>query len=132
MKTTLSRISLWKYADLVVQFLAFLAMLLLFLHFDWGAFAFFVEAAVQMISCLIWSIYFSKDIPGYRAGVFIRRLFWSVSIIWVIPSLCSAEIAVGLLYIMVLLGPVLGLSYFIITLLEAGYYSKARKPYYLL
>lgn len=132
MKTTLDRISFLKYTDLGIQFIAFAIMLLLMGFSDWGPFAFFVEAAVQVTSCLVWSCYFRVGVPRYRAGIFIRRVFWVVLVAWILASLFSDDTQVYALYLMLVLGPLLGLAYFMITAIEAGYYSKARKPYYLL
>lgn len=114
MKITFSGVSFWKYADLAIQVLAFLVMLLLFGFFDWGPFSFFVEAAVQLISCLIWLVYFRRDVPRYRAGVFIRYAFLIVATVWITASLCSDAAFAVLLYLMLFFGPVMGIAYFVI------------------
>lgn len=132
MKTTLSRISFGKYTDLCLQLLSFIAMILVWAWADWNVFALFIEAVVQVMSCIVWSLYFTTDAPRHRAGTCIRRAFLIVLVVWVIGSVCSGAVAWLFLYLMVLLGPVMGIAYFVITLQEAAYYSKARKPFYLL
>ena len=131
MRATFKNISFLKYTDAFMQVMAFIGMLLLMSLSDWGPFALFVEAAVQVISCLVWSFYFRSGIPKYRAGTFIRRAFLIVLAIWML-SFFIEEVAATVLYLMLLVGPIMGIAYFLITLWEAGYYGKARKAYYLL
>ncbi len=128
----MNRISFCKYTDACLQLLAFVAMMMVWAWADWSVFAMFIEASVQVISCLAWSLYFTTDAPRYRGGWFIRRSFLVVLVVWIGGSLCSGAFAALFLYLMLLLGPVMGIAYFVITLQEAAYYGKARKPFYLL
>lgn len=132
MKTTLSRISFWKYTDLCLQLLAFIAMILVWTWADWSVFALFIEAVIQVMSCMVWALYFTTDAPRHRAGTFIRRAFLIVLVVWVGGSICSNAVGAFFLYLMILLGPVMGVTYFVTTLQEAVYYGRARKPYYAL
>ncbi len=132
MKITFSPVSILKYIDMGIQVFTLLIVLLLCFYASWGPYAFVVEAIVQVAGCLCWTVYFGKNIPPHRAGVFIRRAFLIVASVWLTGSLLSREVAVAFLLIMMFLGPVMGIAYFTITLIEADYYSKARKPFYLL
>lgn len=128
MKNTFHLIAEKKKADLGFQIGGFVIMLILF--FQIGPFAMFFEALVQVISCCLW-ITTLKDTPQLTSGKRIRKFMMILFVI-----LCISAFIPGWNFIVCLLmlfaGPVIGMSYFIITLKEIIYYRDARKPYYLL
>lgn len=132
MRILFQNVAFFKYVDICLQVAAFLVMVLLLCYPpSWGPYALFIEAGVQVLSCLFWTVYFSVAAPGYRAGVVIRRVFLIVLGVWLL-SYAVPPVFLVLLYSMILLGPVLGTIYFVITVKEARYYRKARKPFFLI
>jgi hypothetical protein len=132
MKITFSPVSALKYTDMGIQAFTLIVALLLCFYAGWGPFAFMTEAAVQVMSSLCWTLYFGKGIPAHQDGVFIRRAFLITAAVWIAGSVFSHGLAAAFLLVMMFLGPVMGIAYFAITLIEARYYGKARKPFYLL
>ena len=135
MKTTLQHIALFKRIDASLQLLLFGALICVcLLDIELIGHCMFIFGGFQVLSCISWLLVLSGDVPRYSAGVFIRWLF--IVILAIIGMSCFIGMHSDLLFtvmvIMLLVGPLCGLAYFIITLLEYGYYSRARKPYYLL
>ncbi len=96
-------------------------------------YALIAMAGIQCLSALFWSLFFTSETPQMKAGRFIRRAFIVTMLILLLSWLLqNGAVIFGVLYLMIFAGPVLGFSYFFITLREISFYRKARKPYYLL
>jgi len=131
-KQTFGNLALGKKIDLGLQVLAFGGVLLLYQTKGIGLFVFYLVGAVQRVSALLWTLYFHKGPPAYSSAVTIRYIFLSVAPFLALTCLAGDGAILLVNCIMLFAGPLLGVSYFIITILEIRYYSKARKPYYLL
>lgn len=131
MKQVLNSVAIFKTADAVFQALAFVAMLLVTTQTSFGPFGLYILAIAQCLSCIVWSLYFTGDTPRYRGATVIRKTFLIVLALLLLSAFDGGAF-IGLSYLMLLLGPVLGVAYFVITIQEIKYYQKARKPYYLL
>jgi hypothetical protein len=131
MKQVLNNVAIWKKVDAVLQIVAFLAMIAIVTQTSFGPFGLYTLAIAQCISCITWNLYFTGDTPRYKGGTTIRRIFL---IVLALLALCAFDKGVffGASLFMLVLGPGLGLAYFIITVNEVVFYSEARKPYYLL
>jgi len=132
MKQTFGNLALGKKIDLGLQVLAFAGVLLLYQTRGTGLLVFYFAGAVQTFSALLWTLYFHKGPPAYTSAVAIRYTFLSVAPFLALTCLAGEGGIFLINCIMLIAGPLLGVSYFIITILEIRYYSKARKPYYLL
>lgn len=133
MKQVLNRVAIWKKADAVIQVIVFLVLGVVALN-D-GALTYycmFGMAALQILSCISWLLFFNGDTPRLKAGTLIRRTFLVILIVFTATLLVSLKFLFGLAIIMLFVGPVCGLIYFIVTIVEMNFYKKARKPYYLL
>jgi hypothetical protein len=132
MKQVMSNVAMFKKIDAALQVVVFTVSSILCLNdssaIGWCMLA---MAALHIISCITWTLFFTGDTPVYKAGRFIRRLFIIIMCIALITFL-AGDIFFFFAMAMLYLGPVCGLLYFIITLLETNFYSNARKPYYLL
>jgi hypothetical protein len=131
MKRVLNNVALGKKVDAIFQIIAFLAMIVVVTQTGLGPFGLYTLAVAQCISCIIWSLYFTGDTPRYKGGATIRKIFL---IVLALLLLCifNLEFFRGISLFMLVLGPILGIAYFVITLNEITFYSEARKPYYLL
>lgn len=132
MKNTFSLIAAFKKADAAFQVLVLLVMLLILLWFNWLPFGLYIIAAAQSLSCIAWSLFFTGKAPATQAGRTIRLIFLVIlaelALVYCIGSAFFLFASMVLLF----LGPVLGIAYFIITIREMVYYRDARKPYYML
>ena len=131
MKQVLNNVAMFKKADAVFQVIAFLAMIAVVAQTSFGLFGLYTLAIAQSISCIVWSLFFTGDTPRYKSGTTIRRVFL---IVLALLALCAFDkgLLFGISFFMLVLGPGLGLAYFVITINEIVFYSEARKPYYLL
>jgi hypothetical protein len=131
MKRVLNNVAIGKKADAVFQIIAFLAMIAVVAQTSFGPFGLYTLAIAQCISCIVWSLYFTGDTPRYKGGTTIRRIFL---VVLALLLLCVLDRGVffGVSLFMLVLGPILGLAYFTVTVNEIVFYSEARKPYYLL
>jgi hypothetical protein len=131
MKQVLNNVALGKKIDIVFQIVAFLAMIIVVTQTSYGLFGVYTLAIAQCISCIAWSLFFTGDTPRYKGGTTIRRIFL---IVLALLALCAFDKGAffGISLFMLVLGPGLGIAYFVITVNEMTFYSEARKPYYLL
>jgi hypothetical protein len=131
MRRVLNNVAIGKKIDVVFQVIAFLAMIAVVPQTSFGLFGLYTLAIAQCISCIAWGLYFTVYTPRYKCGTTIRRVFL---IVLALLALCALDegLLFGVSLFMLVLGPVLGLAYFIITINEIVFYSEARKPYYLL
>lgn len=133
MKQVLNRVAMLKKADAIIQIIAF--VVLGFVAVMDGALSYYCMlgmAGVQLLSCVSWMVFFSGDTPRVRSGTIIRRTFLVILITVACCLLVSLKLLLPTAVVMLVVGPVCGLIYFIVTIVEAGFYRKARKPYYLL
>jgi|GEM_PF-1831589 len=119
-----------KTADIIVQAIAFLVAVCLLLA-EGSLLVLYITGSVQSLSSIVWSLYFRRDIPGYRAGMRIRCLFHVIAVLLLLSLVLRPRPDV-LTWLLLAAGPVPGLAYFIVSIREAAYYGKARKPFYLL
>lgn len=131
MKRVLNNIAIGKKVDALFQIFAFFVMIIVVTQTSFSLFGLYTLAIAQCISCIAWSLYFTGDTPRYKGGTTIRRIFL---IVLVLLALCAFDNGAffGISLFMLVLGPILGLAYFVITVNEIVFYSEARKPYYLL
>lgn len=122
-----------KVADAVIQVLIFAFLLAtIVLKLSLFAYGIYAMAGIQVLSCLLWSLYFTAEVPRLKAGTFIRRTFFVTLLILTLSLLLFKSYFLLLLYLMIFAGPIQGFAYFFITLREISFFRKARKPYYLL
>jgi hypothetical protein len=131
MKQVLNNVAMFKKVDAVFQVIAFLAMIAVVAQTGFGLFGLYTLAIAQCISCIAWSLFFTGDTPRYKSGTTIRRIFLMVLALLALSAL-DEGVLFGVSLFMLILGPILGLAYFTITINEIVFYSEARKPYYLL
>jgi hypothetical protein len=133
MKQVMSNVAMFKKIDAALQVVVFTILCIACSvnksHVVWYM---LTMAALHIISCITWSLFFIGDTPVYKAGRFIRRLFLVIMCVALPVVVMGDALFFYFAVIMLYLGPICGLLYFIITLLEINFYSKARKPYYLL
>lgn len=132
MKKTFETIALWKRIDIVFQCLVFLVMLFTVCRTEFSIFGLYIMASGQILSCIIWTFALSGGMFRLHAGNIIRVIFIITALILAIILGLNKEVFMMASIMMLLIGPVLGISYFVITIKEYHFYSKARKPYYLL
>lgn len=134
MSQTFDGVANFKIADAIIQVLVFMFLVLApFFFQSLFVYSLAAMAGVQCLSTVHWSLYFATGVPQTKAGKRIRIIFL-VTMALLFLCFCTQQGALifVVLYLMIFIGPVLGLSYFIITLRETSFYRKARKPYYLL
>ncbi|WP_118975453.1 hypothetical protein [Taibaiella koreensis] len=132
MKNTFRNLVLGKKIDLSLQVLTFPVVLWLCKSSSLGPFALYIIGAVQTGSALLWTLYFRNSAPAYVSGAWIRGAFLILAPFLALMVLAGTDALLLMSCCMLVIGPVLGTTYFMITILEIRYYSKARKPYYLL
>lgn len=133
MKQVLNNVAMLKKADAIVQVVVFLILAIFCIAWtEYFVCYMLAMATLQVITCIAWSLFFTGDTPRFAAGTTIRRLFFII----LLAGLMLLALTPGALFffmmVMLVVGPACGLAYFIITLQEMNFYSKARKPYYLL
>lgn len=122
-----------KLADAVIQVLIFVFLLVTICYQTLFIYGILAMAGIQCLGALFWTLFFTSGTPQMKAGRQIRRVFIGTMIVLFICYLLKIPtLSLLVLYLMIPCGPVLGFSYFIITLLEMSFYRKARKPYYQL
>lgn len=122
-----------KIADAIVQVLVFAFLLVtVVLKLPLMVYGVLAMAGIQILSCLLWSLYFTAEVPRLKAGTYIRRAFFITLGILALGLLLFKSYFLLLLYLMIIAGPIQGFAYFFITLREVSFFRKARKPYYLL
>jgi hypothetical protein len=131
MKQVLNHVAIGKKVDAVFQIIAFLGMIVVVTRTGFSLFGLYTLAIAQCISCIAWSLYFTGDTPQYKSGTTIRRIFLIVLALLLLCALDKGAF-MGISFFMLVLGPILGLAYFVITINEITFYNEARKPYYLL
>lgn len=132
MKKTLELIAGFKKADLVFQCIAFVLMILTVTQTSYGPFGLYVMAIAQCFSCLLWVFFLAGDTPKHGAGTYIRTIFLIILGITLLALFRFQDAFMIVSYILLLIGPFLGIAYFTITIVEINFYQKVRKPYYLL
>jgi hypothetical protein len=131
MRRTFDQIAFWKKVDVVFQCLVFITMLLVISFSRWSLFGLYVMAAGQLLSSIAWTLA-DNDLPQRLNSNTLRKVIISVCLLLLL-FLGFAEGAFFIASIgMLVFGPFLGIWYFIATVQEQIYFSKARKPYYLL
>lgn len=122
-----------KIADAVIQVLVFAFLLVtICLQSQLFYYGVLTMAGVQVLSCLLWSLYFTAGVPRLKSGTYIRRAFFITLGILGLSFLLFKSWFLLLLYLMIIAGPLQGFLYFAITIKEISFFRKARKPYYLL
>jgi hypothetical protein len=131
MKQVLNNVALFKKVDVIFQIIAFLAMILVVTQTSFSLFGLYTLAIAQCTSCIVWSIFFRGSTPRYKSGTTIRKAFL-IALAFLLLCAFDSGAFLGISLLMLVLGPVLGIAYFVITINEMTFYSEARKPYYLL
>jgi len=121
-----------KRIDVILQCVLFVLMIFAVWKSGLGLFGLYVMGIGHILSSLVWVFILSGDTPKLASGNIIRTLCLSVAAILFLTLLIDDSAFLSLSCYMVIIGPILGLSYFIITIKEIAFYAKARKPYYLL
>lgn len=133
MKQTLALAAFWKKADIIFQCVLFLVMILVVCLTPLNIFGLYVMAVGQIISAALW--FFSlkeSDAPQLKSAERIRVTFLVTAVILIVLLIADLGVFVWASIFMLLIGPILGISYFSITISEYRFYATARKPYYLL
>jgi len=133
MKHVLALTAFWKKVDIIFQCVLFLIMLIVVCCTPLNIFGLYVMATGQIISAVLW--FFSlkeSDAPQLRSAKRIRSIFLVTGTILIGALMLNMGVFVWISICMLLIGPVLGISYFTITISEYRFYANARKPYYLL
>lgn len=128
MTDTFRLLAAQKKADLLIQVAAFAVTLLLLFYLS--VFALYFEALVQVVSAAWWMNRL-KDLPQLPVAARYRK---AMLIVFVVQLAVAAVPGLNLVFcaLMLFAGPVMGISYFVLTMKEMAYYRDARKPYYLL
>lgn len=122
-----------KMTDAVIQVLVFTFLLVSICYQTLFLYGILAMAGIQCLSTLLWTLFFIGGRPQTKSGRYIRGAFIiTMTLLLICYLLQYGPLVLAVLYIMIIVGPVLGFSYFIITLREFSFYRKARKPYYLL
>lgn len=132
MKQVLNNVALGKKIDVVFQVVAFLVMIVAVTQTSYGPFGLYVMAIAQCFSCVLWVFFLAGDTPKHPAGTYIRAIFLIILGITLLALLRLQDAFMIVSYILLLVGPFLGIAYFITTIVEINFYQKVRKPYYLL
>jgi hypothetical protein len=82
-------------------------------------------ALEQCLSTLYW-MYFLRNREKMFGGSVIRNMFLTVMIILVLVACIKPEFMLGLLIAMIVVGPILGLSYFGVTVSELNFYKRLQ------
>jgi len=132
MNPTFESVARFKKVDIIAHIVLFSISLVLAFTSRMSALALCIMAPLQVISCICWSVYYqSSGAPPYRSGTYIRRGFYfvlaNIALGFIFPAY-----GFGILYLMIVVGPVMGTLYFVITCKEFRYYRDAKKPYFLL
>jgi hypothetical protein len=132
MRKTFEVIALGKKVDIVFQSIVFAIMIFLFISTSWSFFWWYLMAGAQLLSCIVWVVALKSDVPKPKGRDNLRKAI----IIVCVAIACSIFLDVCLFIFlsasMIIIGPLLGVNYFLQTVDELKYYSNARKPYYLL
>lgn len=117
---TIARLKGW---DALLQMACFIFMAFAMLRqYFWS---FVLPAGMQCVSAVVWSVVFAGGLPRQRAGTVIRRIFlvvmWLLLVVAVTREGGPVLIAA---YVMLIVGPVCGLSYFIVTIVERRFYGR--------
>jgi hypothetical protein len=86
-------------------------------------FSLYFVALVQCCSCLFWRHYFrhaGHELLQTEAGIRIRKIF----LVTMLIHFVLLPLFIFLALLMLFAGPVLGVSYFLITMEEQKYYTK--------
>lgn len=133
MKRVLNNVALFKKVDAIIQIVIFSVLAIACIEWvEYFVYYMLIMATLQVITCVAWSLFFIGDIPRFTAGTVIRRTFFIILLIGLLLLTLFPGALFFFIIVMLYLGPACGLAYFIITLFEINFYSKARKPYYLL
>lgn len=133
MKQVLNQVALLKKVDATVQVCVFIILLCAcWIHVQYLVYYMLTMATLHVISCLGWSLFFTSDTPRFEGGTLIRRAFLVILALAGILLVASPDFFFVFAMAMLYVGPACGLIYFAVTLFEIRFYSKARKPYYLL
>ncbi|WP_162903189.1 hypothetical protein [Taibaiella koreensis] len=116
-----------KNGDAVIQALCFLFMIGCFFlssEFAMHRNAVLIMAGFQVFSAVFWLFVLITEPAKTRGGRFIRVLFILVPLLLaLIVSTYSVAILIAA-YAMIIVGPVLGFSYFFITVAEVSFYRR--------
>jgi hypothetical protein len=117
-----------KIADVCLQITCFLFMTCTFL-IDENVFGYSVAimALEQCLSTLYWLFFLREPVPKIGGGVFIRNAFCFTMIGLLFCSFFEGEIMLIVLISMIVIGPMLGLTYFTITVAEIYFYKNRIK-----
>lgn len=132
MESKFEEIALAKKVDVVYQCLCFVFMVFVVIYTDLKIFGLYIMAAGQVLSALCWLIYFQNDMPQRKFDKGLRWLFVIGGLLIVLSGMVLPVAFMCISWILLVVGPILGITYFVTSIAEARFYSKARKPYYLL
>lgn len=117
-------VSLKKW-DIGFQVLAFVAMVICFPSptLEIGPFAMYIVAVAQIVSCAFWGIAMvNKPVTNRRKNLQLAFLITTIVLLGML--IYSLEHFAGLsLFVMLWLGPILGISYFVTTVKEVSFYQ---------
>lgn len=131
MRRTFDQIAFWKKVDVVFQCLVFIAMVFVFIFSSLSLFSFYVMAAGQLLSAIVWTLV-NTNLPQHFRGNFLRIIIILVCLLLLLLLGFAFQIFLMASIGMLIIGPFLGVGYFIATVQEQIYFANARKPYYLL
>lgn len=83
-----------------------------------------IMALEQCLSTLYWLAFPAKAIPRMASGIFIRSAFCIVIAGLMLCFVLKPDFTLNVLFAMIVIGPVLGLSYFIISVAEVSFYTR--------
>lgn len=132
MNNTFGTIATFKKIDAIAQIVVFVIAVIAAFVSRYSLWTLMIMAPLQILSCLLWTIYFmNNESLRHNGGRNIRRAFWIVMLNLAIAS-AIPNYATLMLFMMILIGPICGFIYFFTTCREYEYYRNARKPYYFL
>lgn len=123
-----------KKVDICLQVLCFIFMVItmvatFYYGYGYGGIGILAMAGFQVLSALFWLFTLYKEPYKTPAGMFIRGMFVIVPLLLVLIYTSGREGSLLLItaYAMLVIGPVLGFSYFFITICEMRYYKKLAR-----
>lgn len=126
--------AVWKRIDIAFQCIMFAATVFAVFFSQLWLFGLYIMGLSQLLSSVIWLVVFcwDKQISKSNDSILIRVIMVLTFLILLFLICFNNTDFVSVSCYMLFIGPVIGGTYFVISIAELKYYSKARKPYYLL
>jgi hypothetical protein len=132
MKQVIALAAFWKKVDIIFQCVLFLLMLVAVFLTQLGVFGLYLMALGQLVSAVMWFFSLNVDTPKLKSANFLRFAVMVIMVILGIILVIDTGLFLAASMFMLWIGPVVGFGYFIITIVEYRFYTRVRKPYYLL